>query len=138
MAANTNPIFVATPIIQSSGSMTAANTDTTMTTGTSYYILQAGSNGGKVEQVTVIAAGTTTACLVRLFVCKTITTGSAGNNMLVLEIPVAANTESQTGANVAVTVTTNIYLQANYYLYATLSVSQSAPGIIATAQGGSF
>lgn len=138
MAANTTPVFVSGPKISFSGSMTAANTDTSMATGTSYLIYTAGTNGSKVETVNLWHLGTnSSATVVRFFVNNGSSTGTAANNALVSEFTMASNTVSQTAASAPVLWAANLYLSPGYKLYATLGTAASA-GIMATAQGGDY
>jgi hypothetical protein len=99
--------------------------------------MTAGANGAKVEQITTIHLGTNVATVVRFFVNNGSTIGTAANNTLVLEVPMASNTVSQTAASVPVVTQANIYLAAGYKLYATIGTAVAA-GIQAVAQGGSF
>lgn len=61
-----SPAFAATPRY-AGGTLSAANTNRDGT-GTVVTLFTAGSSGSKVEEVRVVAAGTTTAGVVRLFV----------------------------------------------------------------------
>lgn len=61
----TDPQFAATPGLKH-GQVSTANSNRDGT-GTIATILTAGSNGTKIEEVTVIATGTTTAGMVRLY-----------------------------------------------------------------------
>lgn len=139
MAANTTPIFARQPSVQWSGSMTSANTDTSMATGTSYLVFSAdATNGSKVEQVNLWHLGTNnSATVVRFFVNNGNSTGTAANNALVYEFTMAANTVSQTAASVPQFWAANLYLKPGYKLYATLGTAASA-GIVAVAQGGDY
>jgi hypothetical protein len=138
MAANTTPIFIGTPNVQWSGSMTAANTDTSMATGTSYAVYTASANGSKVEDLYITYLGTLAgATVLRLFVNNGSSTGTAANNTLVTEITVPALTISQTAANTPIVVRLNLVLKANYVLRATLGTA-AANGIAVTAVGGDY
>jgi hypothetical protein len=138
MAANTTPIFIGTPNVQWSGSMTAANTDTSMATGTSYAVYTASANGSKVEDLYITYLGTLAgATVLRLFVNNGSSTGTAANNTLLTEITVPALTISQTAANTPIVVRLNLVLKANYVLRATLGTA-AANGIAVTAVGGDY
>jgi hypothetical protein len=86
--ANTDPIFVLTPVLKHAQIATAnTNRDGTGTLGT---VCAAGSNGTRIDRVVVQATVTTTAGMVRLFV-------DDGTNIRLLdEIPIAAVTPSGT------------------------------------------
>lgn len=137
MASNTSPVFVSGPKISWSGSMTTADTDTSMATGTSYLVYTAGANGSKVETVNIWHLGTNVSTVVRFFVNNGSSTGTAANNALVQEFTMAANSVSQNAASVPVVWAANLYLGSGYKLYATLGTAVSA-GIMAAAQGGDY
>lgn len=137
MAVNTSPVFVSGPQITWSGNMTAANTDTSMATGTSYLVFTAGANGGKVETVNMWNLGTNVSSVIRFFVNNALTTGTAANNALVQEFSWPANTVSQLAASIPTIWQANLYLSAGYRLYATLGTAVAA-GIQIAAQGGSY
>lgn len=137
MASNTSPVFVSGPQISWSGSMTAANTDTSMATGVTYLVFTAGANGAKVETVDLWHLGTNVSTNVRFFVNNGSATGTAANNALIQEFTMAANTVSQNAASSPVIWQANLYLSGGYRLYATLGTAVSA-GIMAAAQGGSY
>lgn len=84
----TAPVFAVTPALGSAQISTAnTNRDGTGTIGT---VLTAGANGTKVNQVDIVAAGTTTAGVVRLFI------NDGTNTRLLYEQLVAAATPSAT------------------------------------------
>lgn len=66
MAVTATPVFAQAPVL-SMGQVTTANTNRDGTTGTYVNIFTAGSNGARVEYIRVVATGTTTAGVVRLF-----------------------------------------------------------------------
>jgi hypothetical protein len=80
--------YAATPRA-AAGQVSTANTNRDGT-GTIATILTAGASGSRVDDITVIATGTTTAGMVRLFV------NDGTNTRLWLEIPVTAATPSGT------------------------------------------
>lgn len=138
MATNTSPIFIGTPNQQWSGSMTAANTDTSMATGTSYLVYTAGSNGSKVEDLYITYLGTLAgATIVRLFVNNGSSTGTAANNALFQEIAVPALTISQSAINTPILTRLNLVLKAGYKLYATLGTA-ATNGLQCVAVGGDY
>ena len=84
MPANTTPIFTLTPQIGMAQISTAnTNRDGTGTLGT---VVSGGSNGTRIDRVTVAATVTTTAGMVRLFLYD------GTNTRLLAELPVTAIT----------------------------------------------
>ncbi len=84
----TSPAFAATPRV-GMAQLTAANPNRDGT-GTLATVLAAGTSGSKIERVAIIATGTTTAGMVRLFL------HDGTNARLLKEIPVTAVTPSGT------------------------------------------
>lgn len=84
----TAPIFASTPIA-ASGQVSAANTNRDGT-GTLVTVKTAGASGTKIEQIDIIATGTTTAGVVRLFIYD------GTNTRLLAEQLIAAITPSAT------------------------------------------
>lgn len=88
MAANQSPIFTLTPKIHMVQIATAnTNRDGTGTLGTG---ITGGTNGTRITRIDVVATGTTTAGMVRLFI------DNGTNVRLWEEIPVTAITPSAT------------------------------------------
>lgn len=89
MPAGTAPIFVTTPK-RPSVRIATANPNRDGSTGTYATLFTAGSNGSFFKAVRVIAEGTVTAGIVRIFIQK----AGAGNFELYKEVPVIATTPS--------------------------------------------
>lgn len=136
MAANTQPIFVITPNISYISSGLAANTALDGT-GTVATVFTAGSNGSKVENVSLWHLGTNIATVIRFFVNNGSTNTVAANNALVFEYTMAANTVSQTAASVQYMWNANLYLKSGYKLNVTIGTAIAA-GIMSCAQGGDY
>ena len=119
MPANTTPIFTHTPI-HAMASIATANTarDGTGTVGTVYT---PGSNGGRVEMVRVVAAGATTAGVVRIFIYD----GAA--YFLIKELMVSAVTPSVSVevANYEWVPTVPILLPTGYSLRASTHIAET-------------
>lgn len=115
MAVNNNPIFIQTPRVAVVQISTAnANRDGTGTIGT---VLTAGANGTIVDHVDVIATGTTTAGIVRLFI------HDGATARLWKEIEVLAKTPSATVTAFRGTVdcslrSNDLFLQSGFSLRA--------------------
>jgi len=136
MAANTSPIFVLTP--KNSYITTGVSANTALDgTGTVATVYTAGTNGSKIENVTLWHLGTNIATVVRFFVNNGSTNATAGNNALVQEFTMAANTLSQVAASVQVVWPSNLYLPNGYKLNVTIGTAIAA-GVMVAAQGGDY
>lgn len=91
MAVTATPVFAQTPVL-AIGQVATANTNRDGSTGTYTDLFTAGSNGARVEYIRVVATGTTTAGVVRLF----LSTDSGTTYRLWKEILISAITPSTT------------------------------------------
>lgn len=137
MAANTTPIFLKQTAIQYI--TTGVNANTALDgTGTVATVFTAdATNGSKIEQVTLQHLGTNIATVVRFFVNNGATNATAGNNALVQEFTMAANTLSQTAASVPMVWAANLLLKPGYKLNVTIGTAIAA-GVMVSAQGGDY
>lgn len=133
MTANTYPVFALTPRCGMAQISTAnTNRDGTGTIGT---VLAAGSNGTRIDLITIKATVTTTAGMIRLFI------HDGTNYRLWKEIAVSAITPSGTVAAFASILTPDtdgdlpLILPANYSLRASTNNAETFNVI---AQGGDF
>ena len=95
---NTAPVFGLTP--QTGGiaaGITAANTATDGT-GTVYTVYTAGTNGGYIRRIRFKGQGTNNASVARIFINNGSSQGTAANNSLWGELPLAATTASNNAA----------------------------------------
>lgn len=124
----TTPAFASTP---KTGVVSIGTADTSRTTPTSVgTVFSAGSSGSRIDEVSVVAAGTTTAGVVRLFVYN----GSA--YFLLREVLVSAITPSTSTAVFSQTLGfNNFVLPTGYSLRATTNNSDI---FHITAFGGDF
>lgn len=129
MPANTAPISPIAPATSWQDSvLTAANTalDGTGTVGTIYT---AGANGGRVGRVRVVHRGTNSnATVMRFFINNGATNATAGNNVLIAEETIAANTLSQTTKSVFYDVYLNVLLKPGYKVLYTVGTAPSSAG----------
>lgn len=139
MPANTNPIYALTPNVGIATDINTANNTVDITTGTSYLIFTAGSNGAWVRDITFRAnPGTNTAATaVRIWLNNGGGTGTATNTTLIREITMAATTTSATAALADNTISINRAIPAGYKLYLTIG-SYSTGEFTATCFGGDF
>lgn len=136
MSANTAPIFVLTPHDSYITTGTAANTNFDGT-GTVATVLTAGTNGSKVDTVTLLNLGSNIGTVVRFFINNGSTNATAANNALINEITWSTNTASQINAQIPVTWNANLYLPPSYKLNVTIGTAV-ASGIMVNAQGGDY
>lgn len=137
MAANTAPIFSKQPAIQYI--TTGVNANTALDgTGTVATVFTAdATNGSKIEDVYLNHLGTNIATVVRFFVNNGSTNATAGNNALVHEETMAANTLSQVAASIPLVWRANLVLKPGYKLNVTIGTAIAA-GVLVTAVGGDY
>ena len=145
MAANTLPIFPATPLIDIVGGPAAnaatpgvvANTAKDMASGTSYLLHTAGVEGSRVDYLKVRPLGTNVATVMRVFINNGVATTTATNNALFMERTLAASTVSETAELADIIIPMSVSLPAGYKLYATFGTAVAA-GFHVTTVGGSY
>lgn len=137
MAANTTPIFLKAPNVQYITTGVNANTAIDGTGTVATVFTADATNGSKIENVSLYHLGTNVATVVRFFVNNGSSNTTAGNNALVYEVTMAANTLSQTAASVPMTWAANLYLKPGYKLNVTIGTAIAA-GIMVFAQGGDY
>jgi len=93
MAANTIPIFPLTPRITATAISTAVTTRTLTGVGSAVLAYTAGSNGTRVDSITICATATTTVGVIRFWYYI-----GSGNALLWQEVLVTALTPSTTVA----------------------------------------
>lgn len=133
----TAPQFVTTPNKGTPQTITAANTATDGT-GTVNLIFTAGSSGSFLPRVRCVHLGTNVATVVRLFRNNGSDPTVAGNNALIAEIAMAANTVSQTAESVPGEEQLNLTLAAGERIYATLGTAVAAGIKVIPINGGDF
>lgn len=139
MAAGTSPIFAASTNVSWTGSIATANTDTSMSTGTSYLLYTAGANGSKLETVYVNFLATQTQDTnLRFFINNGSATGTTANNVLVHEMTVVSLAISNAAANTLYTWQANLYLKPSYRVYITTGIGLAGAGVNATGLGGDY
>lgn len=142
LAAGASPSFASTPFSNATpGALTAANTATDGT-GTSLLLVTApavAGGGAYVESVRVMHKGTNVQTVVRIFLNNGSTPTVAGNNSLVAERQMNANTLSQTTEQSAGQFTINQPLKGHpttpERIYVTIGTAVSA-GLQFTPAGG--
>lgn len=133
----TAPQFVTTPNKGTPGSLTAANTalDGTGATGRA-LIFTAGASGAVLPEIRFAHLGTNIATLCRVFRNNGSDPEVAGNNALIADIDIAANTVSSTASAIFPSLTTNLVLGAGERIYVTLATAVAAGIKITPINGG--
>jgi hypothetical protein len=138
MAANTSPISPAAPNTGFAATVqTTANTALDGT-GTVIGFFTAGANGSRVNRIRVVHRGTNIATVLRIFVNNGSTNGTAGNNSLVHEVTMAANTLSQTAASIFQDLPVNIVLKPAYVLNYTVGTTVATGFAVTCPDGGDY
>lgn len=138
MAANTSPI---SPILPHSGF--AATVQTTANTaldgtGTVIGFFTAGANGSRVNRVRACHRGTNIQTVLRIFLNNGSTNGTAGNNSLLAEATMAANTLSQTAASVFQDIYINAIMGPAYVLNYTVGTTVATGFAVSCPDGGDY
>jgi hypothetical protein len=140
MAANTTPIFSATPAIGLSDTtpIVTANTTTDLTAGTIYLLFTADATDGSfVDKVILQSLGTNIATVARLWINNGSTTGTATNNTQFKDKTMAATTVSQVAEVGTTEITVGFALPAGYRIYLTLGTTVAA-GFKSTVVAGNY
>jgi hypothetical protein len=140
MAQNTNPIFVLSPKT-AVARVSAANTDSSGTTGALVTLFTAGTNGSLITQIKVtnaqIVAAASSAMVFRVFV-----TDAAGLNPTLhteVALPAATRTVAAIGATVTISLLSGLLLEAGQIVKVAQSVFAGAQDLNAvTAIGGDY
>lgn len=144
LAASTSPAFASvTPSNFTPGTLTAANTATDGT-GTVLLVATApatSSGGSLVESIRCAHLGTNVATVARVFYNNGSTPTVSGNNSLIAEKAIPANTVSQTAESIFQDININQVLKASAStperIYITIGTAVAA-GVRFTAKGGDF
>lgn len=140
MAANTSPIFSEAPDIQWNSYLVTANTTADLTSGTIYLVFTAdATDGGYLRYLKFrpTPGGNTTKTVARIWINNGQTTGTAANNILFDEIPLAAVTADADDEVLGIERDYDLHLPATYRVYVTLGTA-SANGWACTAVGGKY
>lgn len=149
MAGNTTPIYSRVGSIQwgiadgdggAAGPLKTANTAKDGT-GTVLTVFTAdATNGGRVDRLSIRAAGTNVATVLRVFVNNGSTNATIANNTLATEITCPATTLSEVAQLADVTISGTPFpmvLDPGFRLQVTIGTSVSA-GLRVTAYGGKY
>ena len=140
MAANTTPIFPVTPNV---GFGTLGATGVTGTDGTSasnILLFTAGTNGSRIEEITIRYTGATGGATVcRFWINNGSTHTTAANNTLWMEVTVPTlSSLSQAADNGSIVLKPkNLYLKGGYTIYSS-SGTTVTNGLQVTVIGGDY
>jgi hypothetical protein len=139
MAGNTTPIYSKVGDIQwTTTAITAANTTTDLTSGTSYLVFTAdATNGGFLKKIRFRSLGTNVATVARIWLTNTTGPGVAADAVLLDEVSLAASTVSQTSALAVYEVPVLEAIPPGYKIYITIGTAVAA-GYKATAFAGKY
>lgn len=135
----TAPQFVTTPNAGSPATLTAANTalDGTGATGRA-LIFTAGASGSLLPSIRFMHLGTNVATLCRVFYNNGSDPEVAGNNALIAEKAIEANTVSSTAESIAYDLNLNLVVAASDRIYVTLATAVAAGIKITPINGGDY
>lgn len=135
----TAPQFVTTPNAGTPATLTAANTalDGTGATGRA-LIFTAGASGSLLPSIRFMHLGTNVATLCRVFYNNGSDPEVAGNNALIAEKAIAANTVSSTDESIAYELNLNLVVAASDRIYVTLVTAVAAGIKITPINGGDY
>lgn len=133
----TAPQFVTSPNMGTPASLTAANTalDGTGATGRA-LIFTAGASGSVLPAIRFLHLGTNIATLMRVFRNNGSDPEVAGNNALIYEQEIAANTTSSTAASIPYQLDCNLLLDNAERVYVTLATAVAAGIKVTPINGG--
>ena len=136
--ANSQPIFTKIGDIQWANNISAGNTSTNITVGTSYHVFAAdGTAGGYVQRIRFRPLGNNIATVARVWINNGSTTGTTANNVLWDEVSLAASTASTTSALANTELPLNFALPPAYKLIVTLGTGVAA-GYDVSVIGGKY
>lgn len=144
MAANTSAIFVLSGDVQWIGAITTANNTKDLTSGTSYLLYTAPTDGGLVQGIKFKAdpANNTAATVFRIWINNGSTTGTAANSTFFDEVSMPATTASATAALTGLWYAfpgNGLLLPATYRIYLTIGTAPGGSGqFSATAVAGKY
>lgn len=139
MTANTKPVFPIKPKCDPGQTLLTANTAKDGT-GTMSTLYTAGADGGKVDGINIAYTGTSVQTTLRIFANNGSTNATAGNNTLIKNITVPANTltgEINSSPDLYVPLINggSLMLPAGYKIMACIGVTVAA-ALAVTATGG--
>ena len=135
MPANTSPIFILTP----KAGFVALTTGSNNYDGTSgsATLFTAGTNGSFLNEITLEAAGTNIATVIRFWINNGSSIGTATNNSLFCTWGLAATTASATSSTQPISIPIRKLIPAGYLVVATLATTVAA-GWATTAWYGDY
>lgn len=138
MAANTTPISPIAPNPGFASTVTTAANTALDGTGTVNTFFTAGGNGARVNRIRIVHRGTNVVTVLRIFINNGATNTTAGNNSLISEVTMAANTLSQVAASVFQDVYINAVLKSGYTLFYTIGTAVAAGFAVCAVDAGDY
>jgi hypothetical protein len=136
--ANNQPIFTKVGDIQWANTVTAGNSGSNITAGTSYHVFASdGTAGGYVQRIRFRPLGSNIATVARVWINNGGSTGTTANNVLWDEVSLAASTASTTSALANTELPLNFAMPPAYKLYVTLGTGVTA-GYDVSVIGGKY
>ena len=138
MAANKQPIFTGTPDVQWVNGVSAGNSGTNITVGTSYTAFtSSATDGGYVQRIRFRPLGTNIATVAKVWLNNGSATGTTANTILFDEVSLAASVASSTSALSNTELPLNFALPASYRIYVSLGTGVAA-GYDVSVIGGKY
>jgi hypothetical protein len=136
---SSSPQFVSVINKGTPGTLTAANTalDGTGATGR-WLAFTAAASGSLLPAILFTHKGTNVATVMRIFRNNGSDPETAGNNTLVGEVAMAANTLSQTAESIPASAAVNLKLASGERVYVTMGTAVAAGIHIAPLGGGDY
>jgi hypothetical protein len=131
---STSPAFSSVPNAGTPGALTAANTALDGT-GTTLLLFTGAAAGSLLDRIRCMHRGTNVATVARVFLNNGSDPAVAGNNSLVAEKTIPANTLSQVAESVAQDIVLSLPVKANHRVYVSIGTAVAA-GIQFTPIGG--
>jgi len=134
----TAPQFATTPNVGTPATLTAANTavDGTGSTGRA-LIFTAGSSGSYLKKAKSNPKGTNIKTVQRFFLNNGSDPEVAGNNVLIAEMTIPANTLDQDDESITTEEVLDMAIPASFRVYSTLGTAVAA-GVHTLIEGGNY
>jgi hypothetical protein len=138
MPANLNPIYVEAPQVNWGATALATANTAKDGTGTVLTVFTADATDGSfLNKLSIRAAGTNIATVLRVFINNGLTNATPANNILYTEQTLPATTLSEVAALAAVEIPLNIALPAGFRINCTVGTTIAA-GVYISGVGGSY
>lgn len=137
MPANTSPIFSRIARVEWANGITAANTAKDGTGTVDTVFTADATNGSYLQKLVVRPRGTNVASVLRVFMNNGSSNATAANNAMIVEIGLAATTNSEVAAIAGNELPLNMPVPPGYKVFVTLGTAV-AGGYAVCAMGGDY